>query len=82
MEVMEKIAAKAETYMIRTISDYKQTRRKSHRTRLLSNREALQKIMDEADALAVKFREDAEVELMRAQQTESTPHEDDRPVLA
>jgi len=79
---MEKIAAKAETYMIRTISDYKQTRRKSHRARLLSNREALQKIMDEADSLAVKFSEDAEVELMRAQQTKSTPHEDDQPIMA
>lgn len=79
---MEKIAAKAESYMIRTISDYKQTQRKSRRAHLLSNREALQKIMDEADTLAVKFREDAEVELMRAQQTESAPHEDNRPVMA
>jgi len=79
---MEKIAAKAEAYMVRTISDYKQTRRKSHRAALLSNREALEKIMDEADALAVKFRDDAELEQMKAQQSGSQPHESTKPIMA
>lgn len=82
VSTMEKIAEKAEAYMLKNIDLFKRTRRKSHRTHLVSNKEAFQRIMDEADKLAVKYRNDVEIAQQKAEEMKSAMHEADVPVMS
>lgn len=82
VSTMERIAEKSAQYMITATGNFKQTRIPSRRKRYLSNAEAFKQIMESADALAVRFRNEAETAQQLADESKSAAHEADQPQMA
>jgi hypothetical protein len=78
VSTMEKIMEKAAQYMGDATMQYKMTKVPTRRKAWLSNAEAFQRIMTEADGYAVRYRQDAEAARQLANETD----DNNVPVLA
>jgi hypothetical protein len=71
VSTMEKIMEKAAQYMGDATMQYKMTKVPNRRKAWLSNAEAFQRIMTEADGYAVRYRQEAETAQQLANETDS-----------